>query len=82
MKRLIVFESTHRAIKLERMLLNQVEMDMIPTPRAIGASCGLSILFEEQDVEKVKAILEGESLEGIRLFRYDYKNAVEISWEE
>lgn len=36
MNMLIAFESTHKAISLERILLNQIEMDMIPTPRIIS----------------------------------------------
>ncbi|MBF8982301.1 DUF3343 domain-containing protein [Lutibacter sp. B2] len=43
----IAFESTHHALKVESMLKNEFKIEMIPTPREISASCGLSIKFLE-----------------------------------
>lgn len=41
----IVFESTHHAIKTENRLKTKFPIETIPTPREISASCGLSIKF-------------------------------------
>lgn len=37
------FESTHYAIMMEKKIKAKREVDMIPTPREITASCGLSL---------------------------------------
>ncbi|MBM7614685.1 DUF3343 domain-containing protein [Alkaliphilus hydrothermalis] len=45
----IVFESTHFAIAAESLLKEKAyKIEIIPTPREITASCGLSIRFEAQ----------------------------------
>lgn len=40
---LISFESTHYAMMIEKRLKEKFNIDMIPTPRSITASCGLSL---------------------------------------
>ncbi|MTI46213.1 DUF3343 domain-containing protein [Sporosalibacterium faouarense] len=54
----ITFNSTHHAIKGEKVL-NEKGLDIrtIPTPREITASCGLSIRFATEDLEKVRKII-------------------------
>ena len=82
---LIVFESTHKAIRTERILLNKIEMDMIPTPREIGASCGLTIAFEINDVDVVRKLLAKEDKSGIDLYYYNKTSeikAIHKSWED
>lgn len=82
---LIVFESTHKAIRTERLLLDQIKIDMIPTPREITASCGLTIQFEIADVTQAKALLSNEEKTGMSLYRYEKDKTVkvtQISWEE
>lgn len=50
----ITFRSTHHAIKTEKALKKEnLPIKVIPTPREITASCGLSIRFEDEDQEKV-----------------------------
>lgn len=81
----ISFNSTHHAIKSEKRLKEEdMEIRMIPTPREITASCGLSIKFQECDVERVKEIMknlvDGEdiSIKGIfRVKRNSREKAVE-----
>ncbi|GAU77855.1 hypothetical protein F3D3_2484 [Fusibacter sp. 3D3] len=82
---LIAFESTHKAIRTERLLLDQMDIDMIPTPREIGASCGLSITFQIADLEIVKRCLLEEDKTGISLYQYnkeDEVKAIQKSWED
>lgn len=55
----IVFESTHYAIAAERVFKkNNCKFDIIPTPREITQSCGLSIRFKPEEVEIMKKIIE------------------------
>ncbi|WP_207736457.1 DUF3343 domain-containing protein [Fusibacter ferrireducens] len=82
---LIVFESTHKAIRTERLLLDRIDIDMIPTPREIGASCGLTISFEIADLEAVKGLLSREDKTGIDLYHYNKSSEIKASqrsWED
>lgn len=65
---IITFESTHLAISTEKFLLPQVPVEMVPTPREISASCGLSLKISLAHIEQVKKILEERSKEGLKLY--------------
>ncbi len=55
----ITFRSTHHAIKTEKALKKEgLGIKVIPTPREITASCGLSIRFEDEDKEKVFSVID------------------------
>lgn len=59
----IVFDSTHFAIFAEKTLKNfDIKADIIPTPREISASCGLSIKFSYEDLEKIKDIIVNQNI--------------------
>ncbi len=59
----IAFDSTHYAIQGEKTLKNNnIDIKVIPTPREITASCGLSIRFNPEFYEQIKNILEEDSL--------------------
>lgn len=54
----ITFKSTHHAIKTEKKLKDVgIDIRMIPTPREITASCGLSIKFEDKDSDRIQDIV-------------------------
>lgn len=60
----IVFESTHHAIAAEKILKEKkYEIDTIPTPREITASCGLSIMFNEKQLGYIKKDIEENHLQ-------------------
>lgn len=56
----IVFDSTHHAIQTEKRLKNKFQIETIPTPREITASCGLSIKFSTVQFPEVIEELDGE----------------------
>ncbi len=59
----VAFDSTHYSIQGEKTLKNSnIDIKVIPTPREITASCGLSIRFNPEYYEKVKNVLEEASL--------------------
>ena len=67
----VTFESTHHAIKGEKILKeHEIEHRMIPTPRAITRSCGLSAKFELKDLKELrKLFIEGQvAMTGIYKF--------------
>jgi len=49
----IIFESTHLAIKTEK-LLSGLDIDMIPTPRQLNANCGISIKADISLLSSIK----------------------------
>lgn len=53
----ITFDSTHHAIKTEKHLKDRFKIEMIPTPREISASCGLSIKFQEREFDGILDVL-------------------------
>jgi len=59
----VAFDSTHYAIQGEKTLKESgIDIKVIPTPREITASCGLSIRFNPQLLEQVKKTIEEASL--------------------
>ena len=54
---LITFNSTHLAIKTEKELMD-LNVEMIPTPRQLSASCGLSLKASVEILQEVKKRLE------------------------
>lgn len=55
---LVTFDSTHHALRAETLLeAAGVSIMIIPTPRELAASCGLSISFRPGDAERLTAIL-------------------------
>lgn len=61
---LISFESTHMAIKSEK-LLKEINLDIriIPVPREITSSCGLSLRINPLDYKEAKEILDKNKIE-------------------
>ncbi|WZL73123.1 DUF3343 domain-containing protein [Clostridiaceae bacterium 35-E11] len=68
----IVFESTHHAIKTENMLKSKFSIETIPTPREISASCGLSIKFAPEVFSEIMGALDQE--ESLNVFRIEKKD--------
>ncbi|KAB3531773.1 DUF3343 domain-containing protein [Alkaliphilus serpentinus] len=59
----IVFDSTHAAISAEKTLKElNIPIEIIPTPREITASCGLSILFDKSYMNLIKEEITKEKL--------------------
>lgn len=59
----VSFDSTHHAIRADKLFKeHDLNVRMMPTPREITASCGLSIRFEETDLDKVEEIISKEEL--------------------
>jgi len=83
----IAFDSTHYAIKTEKQLKVQFKIDMIPTPREISASCGLSVKFSEALVNEIVSSLKETSKKGLHLYKITKletgtRIAESINWED
>ena len=61
---LLVSNSTHFIIKLEKILQNsQICCRIIPLPGEISAGCGLSIKCELSDKDKINQLLKEDDIE-------------------
>lgn len=66
---LSTFKSTHYAIQAEKILgENNIIFKTIPTPREVSRSCGLALLFNIESIDKVKQLMESESIKVDGLF--------------
>lgn len=77
---LISFESTHYAMMLEKILKAKYEVDLIPTPREITASCGLSLKIKMSIFEDVKKTLKEVKIDSrmVALYKVDRREAIAI----
>jgi hypothetical protein len=56
---ILIFESTHHALKSEKLLTGLgIKFDIIPTPKEISSDCGMAIrinpaIFDEQVVSSI-----------------------------
>lgn len=70
-KAVTTFMSTQYAIQAEEVFKeNNISFKTIPTPREITYSCGLAIMFELEDVDLVKKLVEEEKLSIDSLYKY------------
>ncbi|RUA09520.1 MAG: DUF3343 domain-containing protein [Fusobacteria bacterium] len=65
----ISFESTHMAIKSEKLLLDiGLNIRIIPVPREITASCGLALKINTDDFIEVKKLLEKNKIDFLGVY--------------
>jgi len=65
----ISFESTHMAIKSEKLLLDiGLNIRIIPVPREITASCGLALKINIDDFIEVKKLLEKNKIDFLGVY--------------
>lgn len=67
---IISFNSTHQAIKCDKIFgKNEMNYAVLPTPREITQSCGISIKFEIENIDKVKDIIKENEIEYKGMFK-------------
>ncbi|MCR1899265.1 DUF3343 domain-containing protein [Irregularibacter muris] len=67
---IIAFNSTHHAISTEQALKEaQKKIMMIPTPREITSSCGLSLQIQEKDIPFAQETLKNKNLSYYGIFK-------------
>ena len=81
----ITFETTHKAIAFENKLIDDFDIELIPTPREVTASCGLALKFNESDQPQILDRISGEDFKDIKLYYYlkhfEKTQVVHIKWE-
>ncbi|WP_066506786.1 DUF3343 domain-containing protein [Abyssisolibacter fermentans] len=65
----IAFNSTHHAIKGEKLLKNVENIITIPTPREITASCGLALKFPLENIAIIVKTIAKEDLDIMGIYK-------------
>lgn len=63
----IAFESTHDAMAAEKRLKGNIPVVVMPTPRCVTASCGISLRFALEDEQRIRE--EASQLTGYHFYR-------------
>jgi len=65
----ILFPSTHFAIRAEKLISPRFSVKLIPVPRHLSSDCGVCLRIPWEQREEIQTILEGAGVrtEGIHL---------------
>ena len=70
-----VFDSTHYALHFEKVVRgNGFTINIMPVPREITASCGISAKLEVVEVEKIKELAVKENLKVAGYYHVEAQN--------
>ncbi len=71
-KHYILFPNYSQGLKLESLLKQKdIKYVISPTPRQLSSSCGISIMYNKEDEEVIKDIVEKSKVEIKGLFTID-----------
>lgn len=69
---IFTFDSTQQAMRCEKELKEEkFTVRIIPTPREITASCGLSLRFEKKDQKIIQDKVREQGLEILGIYRVE-----------
>lgn len=70
-----VFDSTHHALMFEKVIRDKgFKISIMPVPREITASCGLSARLDADEIDSIKAVAEEENLKVAGYYRAETQN--------
>lgn len=70
-----VFDSTHFALHFEKVIRNSgLKINIMPVPREITASCGISAKLETDEIDRVKEVALGENLKVSGYYHVETQN--------
>lgn len=59
MRYYILFPSHTEGLKLESLLkTKKIKYTIVPTPRVLSASCGIAIMYNKEDEQKIKYLID------------------------
>lgn len=74
-----VFDSTHYALKFEKAVRDGgYGINIMPVPREITASCGLSAKMEAGEFEKIMALAAKENLKVAGYYHVEVQNGRKV----
>ncbi|MGE5628478.1 MAG: DUF3343 domain-containing protein [Solirubrobacterales bacterium] len=70
----ILFPSYTEGMKLESLLKkNSIKYTIVPTPRRLSVCCGISIMYNEEDWEKIQVLIKENSVNIIGMESLDFE---------
>lgn len=70
-----VFDSTHYALRFEKIIRDSgFKINIMPVPREITASCGISAKLEADEIEKIKELALQENLKIAGYYHVETQN--------
>jgi hypothetical protein len=60
----ILFESTHDAIRADKLLREKQPVTLIPTPRRFSASCGIALRFSADQIAEMEVQIAKHEING------------------
>lgn len=73
----VLFPNHTEGMKLDSILRkNGIKHTIVPTPRRLSVCCGISIMYNEEDRERIIKLIEenGVSILGMESFVHEKKN--------
>jgi hypothetical protein len=73
----VLFPSHTEGMKLDSLLRkNGIKHTIVPTPRQLSVSCGISIMYNEEDGGNVRRLIEenGVNILGMESLEFEKKN--------
>jgi hypothetical protein len=73
----ILFPSHTEGMKMEDIFKKQnIKYTIVPTPRELSVSCGISIMYNKKDEDKIKILIEknGINIGGMHALSKEKKN--------
>lgn len=73
----VLFPSHTEGMKLDSLLRkNGIKHTIVPTPRQLSVSCGISIMYNEEDGGNVRRLIEenGVNILGMESLKFEKKN--------
>lgn len=71
-KNYILFPNFSQGLKLESLLKEEkIKHVVSPTPRKLSTCCGISIMYEKKDEDRIKKIVENNSIEVLGFYTLD-----------
>jgi len=73
----VLFPSHTEGMKLDSLLRkNGIKHTIVPTPRQLSVSCGISIMYQAEDGERISRLIEenGVKILGMRSLAFEKKN--------
>lgn len=60
----VLFENHDNGMRLYNSLkLKSIKCTIVPTPRMASKSCGISLLINKEDIQKIKECVHNESID-------------------
>ncbi len=70
----ILFPSHTEGMKMEIILKKEnVKYTIVPTPRELSVCCGISIMYNKEDEEKIKALIISHNVKTLGLHSVNKK---------